>query len=111
MSVIWEWTDSSSQQYKFHIGQNALRYDKTQPADVVHKLGKLPKNVTIQAENMSRSESDTEAAKLGTKTSFTMKDGTVITGLVAGHSEGPLKSTYPPTRTVSLTIVNPVVEA
>jgi len=109
--AIWEWTPSSSQQYKFHIGQSATRSDGTQPANRVFKLGKLPKNITITAENLTVAESDAENAKLGTKASFTMKDGTTITGLVEGHSEGPLKSTYPPTRTVTLTLIKTIVEA
>ncbi|GEM_PF-3548330 len=109
--AIWEWTPSSSQQYKFQIGQSSTRYDGTQPADRVFKLGKLPKKITISAENMSVAESEAENAKLGTKATFTMKDGTTITGLVEDHSEGQLKSTYPPTRVVTLTLIKPIVEA
>ena len=108
---MWEWSDSESRQYKFHIGQSALRYDGTQPPNVVHKLGLLPKSVTISAENMTREDCATEEAKLGTKASFTMKDGTTVTGYVEGYSGGLLKSTVPPTRTVTLTLTKPVVEA
>lgn len=103
--ALWEWGSSSNTTQEVILAQSLKLPDNTIPADRIYNNSGPKKTATITADLMTLAESQAEEAKLGGSYTFTLADGSTVTGYVTGHSHQYIKGSG--RYNVTLTLIIP----